>query len=168
MVLSRSVRGPGRQSPPTIPQQHLWKYALAYTTELTDSVGVAGSLRRTPTAEVSDVVAITDSLTIAGVFVQFDSWRPVPKPDDNSLMLVCRTPENYHDSLVALQHLSLWTIRPDGSDEHPVLTDPTINGFGWVRQSHPEWSPDGQTIVLMVETATEYQLVLMNSSAFGL
>lgn len=131
-----------------------------------ESVDITDSLRKTPRVQVSDTVGITDSLVITGALVQFDTWRPVPKPD-NSLVLLCRTPVGEHDSPTGLTHLTLWTILSDGTDEHPVLLSPADNGYGWDSYSHPEWSPSGDEVMVAAETSTEYKLVVLDATGFG-
>lgn len=146
----RAMVGPGHINPRTVFDAQ----PLYYPTAITGAV-------------FTETVGITDSLGVVSTYVPFDSWRPVPKPDGNELMLVCRTPEGTHDSEEGLEELSFWTIRPDGTGEHQVLTDPTVNGYGWTKQWHPEWSPDGNQIVFVVDDGTETKLILLNSSSFG-
>lgn len=135
---------------------------------LTNTVQISNTFVGMAVARPHDTDDIHNTVGVTGNFVQYDTWRPVAKPTDNSLILVCRSPENYHDSPAGLEHMALWTVHPDGSDEHPVLLDCTHNGHGWLRMSHQEWSPNGKWIVLAVETSNSYKLVLVNSSAYGL
>lgn len=139
---------------------------VQYKVNIADSVGITSILRRTPTATIADTAGITGELSYSGVFVQFDTWRPVNNPD-NSLILVCRTPLTEHDSYTGLTHLVLWTIRSDGTGERPEVLQPADNGYGWDSYSHPEWSPDGAEVVVAAETSTEYQLVALDATGFG-
>lgn len=113
-----------------------------------------------------DTVGITDVVTLIGNFVQYDTWRPVPRPD-NGLVLVCRTPRGEHDSSTGYTHLALWTVSALGKNEKIAINTPALNGFGWVSFGHPEWSPDGSQVAVWVETSTSYKLMLIDSSGFG-
>lgn len=155
----------------------------AFTASLSDTVGITDSLGRQSVlhrafsdtvgiTEVlraihnTDTVGITATLDVSSSrYVQFDTWRPVARPD-NKLILLCRTPEGEHDSYLGLTNLSLWTVFPDTTNENPVVLPPNVNGFGWTSYGHPEWAPDGNTVVVWVETATSYKLVLIDSSEF--
>ena len=132
---------------------------------LSDTVGIVAHLRD-QFAHFSDAVGITDSLTVHGVFVQYDSWRPVHKPDA-TLLLICRTPENYHDTPAGLANMTFWTVEMDGTGEKPAIHSPATNGYGWTAYYHPEWSPDGMNIVMITETSDHYQLTIFNASGFG-
>lgn len=138
-----------------------WRKNIADTVGITD-VTVSFFTRATPTG----TVGVNASLVVTGNFVQFDTWRPVPKPD-NSLVLVCRTPVGEHDTATGLTHLSLWTITSRGTGEHQVVKTPATNGFGWVSYGHPEWSPDGHQVAVWVETSTQYKLMLIDADGFG-
>ncbi len=138
----------------------------AQRVNIADSVGIVGVLKRTPRATITDTVGIEGTPVFTGVFVQFDTWRPVTNPD-NSLVLVCRTPLTEHDTYTGLTHLALWTIRSDGTGERPEVLQPVDNGYGWDSYSHPEWSPAGDEIVVAAETATEYELVVLDATGFG-
>lgn len=143
-------------------------HRLRFVRNLTDTVGITEVLTLRTFATFTNSVGIIDTLAISGVFIPYDTWRPVPKPDDNNIVLVCRTPQGTHDTYAGLTQMTMWTLRPDGTNERQEILDPGSNGFGWLTFSHPEWSPDGDTIVMVVETSAEYKLVLLNSSAFGL
>lgn len=131
---------------------------------LLDTVGIVGHLRQR--AYMADSVGMDGTVAVHGSLVQFDTWRPIPKPD-NSLILLCRTPVGEHDSPTGLTHLTLWTILPDGMDEHPVLLSPADNGYGWSSYSHPEWSPSGDDVLVAAETSTTYKLVVLDATGFG-
>lgn len=132
----------------------------------TDSVGITSILRKTPTSAPSNTIGTSADLVVTGVFVQFDTWRPVPRPD-NLLVLVCRTPLGEHDSYTGQTHLVLWTIYSDGTRERPEVLAPADNGYGWDSYAHPEWSPDGADVVVAAETSTEYELVVLDATGFG-
>ena len=140
------------------------KIALVGT--LTDSVGVVDRLRLKPTARPVDSVGITNAVAVTGMFVQMDTWRPVPKPD-NTMVLVCRTPESLHDSTAGLARMTLWALSPEGNWERPCIASPQDNGYGWTSYSHPEWSPSGNQVVIAVETASAWKIVMLDSSGFG-
>ncbi len=138
----------------------------AYKTIIFDSVNIIGLLRKNPRAAIVNNVGITAVLSYAGDLVQFDSWRPVAKPD-NSLILICRTPLGEHDDYVGLTHLVLWTVLSDGTGERTAVSSPADNGYGWDSYAHPEWSPSGEDIVVAAETATEYEIVVLDATGFG-
>jgi hypothetical protein len=136
------------------------KLTLAETVGISDTLGIGVTLHN----NFQEVVGVTDTLTVSGALVQMDSWRPIPKPD-NSIVLLCRTPVGEHDSPTGLTHLTLWTVFPDGSEEHPAVLSPADNG--WDSYSHPEWAPSGDEIIVAAETSTEYRLVTIDATGFG-
>ena len=158
---------------------------LAFPRSLSDTVGITTAFKTGVKLNIVDTVGITDvlhvpqrsadpnpvgiedSLAVTGVFVQFDSWRPVSRPSDNELILLCRTPLTEHDSYTGLTHLELWTIFADGTHERPEVLSPADNGYGWDSYAHPEWSPSGEDVVVAAETATEYELVVLDATGFG-
>lgn len=131
---------------------------------ISDTVGVTGALLHNFTASLSDTVGLESSVTLTGSYLQYDTFRPVPNPG-NTRILVCRTPLGLHDSVEGMQEVMLWTLDTDGSNEFPVVRTPTENG--WVSYSHPEWAPDSNNIVVVVETSDSYILTLLNSTGFG-
>lgn len=131
---------------------------------LVNAVDITDYLRKIPTVSTTETVGVSDSLSVSGVFVQYDSWRPVPKPD-NTMTLVCRTPEGDHDT--TLTDLSIWAVNSEEGKEAWSVLSVAENGYGWDGFGHPEWSPDGSQIVLFAETATEYQIVILGASGFG-
>jgi hypothetical protein len=138
------------------------RVGLHKTLANTDSISDVQTKIVQPRKILTDLVDISNVTTVTGILVQFDTWRPVPK-FDNSLILICRTPLGVHDT--DLTNIVVWTVKADGSGERVAIGLPTSNG--WVSYSHPEWSPDGQEVVIAVETSTEYQLVTVDASGFG-
>lgn len=131
--------------------------ALGGTADISERVDV-GRVELPNEVDISNVVSVVTD------FVQFDTWRPIPR-GDNQRVLVCRTPQGDHDT--DLTGLELWTMRPDGSLERKEIASPADNGFGWDSYAHPEWSPDGEFVVVAAETATEWKLVLLPAAGFG-
>ncbi len=131
-----------------------------------DTVGIVDNLRKRPISGPAGSMGLTGALTVSGVFVQFDTWRPVTSPD-NGLVLVCRTPLGEHDSYTGQTHLALWTIMSDGTHERPAVLRPADNGYGWTSYAHPEWSPSGDDVVVAAETSTTYELVVLDATGFG-
>lgn len=129
-----------------------------------NTVGITDTLVAGHPVFFFEEVGIEGELTVAGDFIQYDTWRPTPNPT-NTLVLLCRTPEGVHDT--DYSQLSLWTVHPLGTSENPEIAVVADNGFGWDSYGHPEWSPDGKNIVVWVETATEWKLMLLNASGFG-
>ncbi len=131
---------------------------LANTVDISDAIATGVALQDTETnqAEISETVAVT------GTLVQFDTWRPVPR-FDNELTLICRTPVGIHDT--DLTDLTVWTVDHEGLNEMTAIGPPSENG--WDSYAHPEWSPDGEEVVVAAETPTEYQLVTLDATGFG-
>ena len=111
---------------------------------------------------------ITNVMSSVVTLVPFDTWRPVMRPD-NALVLACRTPVGEHDTYTGLTHLDLWTFLNDGSMERPEvgMTKGVPVADSWVSFSHPEWAPDGQSVVVASETSTQWHLSVLDASGFG-
>jgi hypothetical protein len=106
---------------------------------------------------------IDASVAVALDFIQYDTWRLTPKYD-NSLILVCRTPQVEHDSYTGTTNMTLWTLLPDGTEERKVLGLPSL--YGWDSYNHPEWAPDGNTIAVLAETTDYWHIVLVDATGF--
>lgn len=110
--------------------------------------------------ELEEDLETTNTVEVITDFVQYDTWRPLPEKDNNTF-LVCRTPPGVHDTDNTV--LELWLTYSNGASDQKLLANVADNGFSWSSFSHPEWSPDGSQIVLSVETASEWQIVIISS-----
>lgn len=128
---------------------------------ISDTLNISGATFMAETHQLTDELDISEVVSVGGELVQFDSWRSVPR-FDNSLYLLCRTPVGEFDSDEGLADMTVWTVDHDGNNEIVRISLPSDNS--WDSYSHPEWSPDGQTVVLAAETASEYQLILIDAS----
>lgn len=132
---------------------------------LGDAVDIGDLVSIGHVAEMLNEIDISNTVTVGSMFNQFDTWRPVPRPD-NMRVIVCRTPQGDHDD--DLTSMELWTMRPDGTLERKEVGSPAENGFGWVSYAHPEWAPDAENVVVAAETSTQYKLVLLPAAGFGI
>lgn len=109
-----------------------------------------------------NAVEIDNIVVVGGTLNQYDTWRSVPR-FDNMLFLICRTAVGTYDT--DLSNINVWTVDHDGLNEFLRITKPSDHG--WVTYGHPEWSPDGQEVVIATETVTEWQLVIVDSSSWS-
>ena len=82
---------------------------------------------------------------------RYDSWWPRLSPDRRHVLFV-RTPAGVHDNAakMAFKQLSVWVVGVDGTGLTELLPD---DAHGWVQFGHPEWSPDGRSLVLFAGNA---------------
>jgi len=97
----------------------------------------------------SDPVQLTDD-------PEYDSWWARPSPD-RQRVLFTRTPAGVHDNARdgAFQKASLWVMNADGGEPTELLPP---GSHGWNQQGHPEWSPDGEQLVMFGGTVTNPQI----------
>lgn len=137
-----------------------------------DTVGISEAFSEHTTHSYTvlptNVIGITDVVTYALTYIPYDTWRPVLRPD-NHLVLACRTPVGEHDSPTGLTHMQLWTFANTGAHEKLVAGI----GFGealsgsWTSFGHPEWAPDGNDVVVVAETSTEFRISVLDATDFG-
>ena len=74
----------------------------------------------------------------------YDSWSPRLSPDRRTIAFL-RTPRGVHAPVRDYSKVSIWAVAADG--RNPVQLRPA--GLdGWGLQGHPEWSPDGRSLVM--------------------
>lgn len=100
----------------------------------------------------------------AGTYAQRDTWRPRLKPD-NTVVLACNTPVTEHDSSTGYTHMTFLLFDATGTNRTSVKGTPT--SLTWTSYGHPEWAPNGLSVVIFVETATEYKIQLLDGTTFA-
>lgn len=138
---------------------------------VTDTVGITDVMTthvRALAIFSPNIVGLSSVVSVVRTGVPLDTWRPVIRPD-NHLVLACRTPLGEHDSPTGLTHMRLFSFTNLGDNERVEVDIATgIPAAGsWTAFGHPEWAPDGNTIVLASETSTECMISVLDSSGFG-
>lgn len=132
--------------------------------------GLAGVLSVLIPVRAQTVAAVAEIDTPL-VFSPYDRWRPRLRPDTTSVLLCCTQPGN-HDSPAGFEEMTLWIFRANGHERTEVLGTPgsiddgaaTPTPLGWVSYGHPEWSPDGNDLVIFVETSSDYRIVVLDGN----
>lgn len=96
-------------------------------------VGTAQILRMR--ADGTGSVQMTDDPTAE------HTW-PRPSPDGRTILYYKAAPGS---TVTDIETNNLWAMDSDGSNHRELIPDGT---YGWTRQSHVEWSPDGTKLLM--------------------
>lgn len=78
---------------------------------------------------------------------RFEHHWPRPSPDGERVLFYrAAIGQTVND----IETNSLWSMAPDGSDKRELIPR---GAYGWTRQGHAEWSPDGTKIVMAAGAA---------------
>lgn len=86
-----------------------------------------------------------------------DSWWPRISPDKQTI-LYCSTPKGVRDT--DFTKVSIRTVHIDGTDDRQVLGTAVETNPDWKSYGHPDWKPDGTTIVMFLITQTASSLLI--------
>lgn len=92
-------------------------------------------------ADGSDPVQLTSDQSVEHL------W-PRPSPDGSKILFYTAAPGS---SVNDVDTNDLWVMDADGSHQRMLIPD---GAYGWTRQGHVEWSPDGRQLLMSAGAAT--------------
>lgn len=89
----------------------------------------------------------------------YDSWFAKIEPTRRGKVVFTRTPRGIHDT--DFGQTSIWIVNADGSGLEQIRA---VGADGWTFQGHPEFAPDGSSLVFCGGKAGDYQAWTMDLS----
>ncbi len=102
----------------------------------------------------SDPVRLTADPTVEHL------W-PRPSPDGTKILFYTAVAGS---SVTDIDTNNLWVMDSDGSNQRMLLAD---GAYGWTRQGHVEWSPDGTQLVMSAGDSMTTDIYVTDAEARG-
>lgn len=98
----------------------------------------------------------TDAVRLTSDQTQEHLW-PRPSPDGSKVLFYTAAPGS---TVTDIDTNNLWVMDEDGSHQRMLLAD---GAYGWTRQGHVEWSPDGTRLIMAAGGSTTTDLYVTDA-----